>query len=277
MMLRGAVVTLLAAAALGVPAPAAARPADPDSHWFPRAAAAPVLRRAAVPVTVMSFNACGGVCRRGEIRRTAAGIVGTAASHRASVILLQELCHAQFTAVRKSLPGWSGRFAAQTTTKGCGRDRRFGVAVLTRGKLSGATVERLPTTAGSEARLLLGATAVIGGRRTFVAVVHLSPSADEGRQAQLAAVARHLRPRERSPMIVGGDFNSMPANPGLRSFYGSMTELDRTKAPTFDLHRRKIDYIFVSPGWFSGPRARSLPTTLSDHRVYLGTTHVTGG
>ena len=41
-------------------------------------------------------------------------------------------------------------------------------------------------------RALLGVTAVLAGRRTFVATVHLSPSPAAGLDTQLATVAHYL-------------------------------------------------------------------------------------
>ena len=96
-------------------------------------------------------------------------------------------------------------------------------------------------------------------------------------------------PRSGRPVIVGGDFNSLPGYAGLSQFYaravggsGRFIEMDemrggtaaRSGAPTFDIAGRKIDYVFASEDLFARPRAVSLPTTMSDHRVYIGTAQV---
>jgi endonuclease/exonuclease/phosphatase family metal-dependent hydrolase len=249
-------------------------------------------------VSVMSFNVCGGACRRGEVARTAAYTARTAVTRHASVVLLQELCYSQFLRVRSLLAtrGYSAEFAAATRSTACDDDdhehgRGFGVAVLVRGASHGRVVKPLPTPSGVEKRLMLGVTADVGGRSTFVAVVHLSPSPAAGLERQLAVVARYLNPKASRPLIVGGDFNSLPDNPGLSRFYsaavggtGRFIEADETRtgrpvrggAATFDTAARKIDYIFLSDEWFRHPRAKSLATTMSDHHVYIGTARVTG-
>jgi endonuclease/exonuclease/phosphatase family metal-dependent hydrolase len=253
-------------------------------------AAAPVRRRPSVNVSVMSFNVCGGVCRHGEVARTAAFTATTAVRRRASVVLLQELCYSQYVRVRSLLArhGYTGRFARATSAGRCDdRDGRhgagFGVAVLVKGKASGTVVRRLPTARDSEPRVLLGTTATVGGRRTFVAVVHLSPSPRAGLARELRSVAAYLTPRADRPVIVGGDFNALPAYPGLNRFYsaesggtGRFVEMDRrhAAAPTFDIAGRKIDYVFVSAGLFAQHRAISIGTAMSDHRVYIGTARV---
>ncbi len=253
-------------------------------------AAVPVARRPSARVTVMSFNVCGGVCRGGEVTRTAEFTASTAVRRRASVVLLQELCFSQYVRVRALLArhGYTGRFAASTDAGRCddhdrGHGRGFGVAVLVRGGASGAVVRRLPTPPGVESRVMLGTTATVGGRRTFVAVVHLSPSPKAGLAGQLRAVAAYLTPRADRPVIVGGDFNALPAYAGMNRFYardaggaGRFTEMDRRHggAPTFDVADRKIDYVFVSEGHFAGHRAVSVGTDMSDHRVYIGTARV---
>ncbi len=309
---RGAIVALLTlvSAVTGLPAGdagAAVRPDPADaggtggrSPAYARTgdgmSAAAVARRPSVHVSVMSFNVCGGVCRGGEVDRTAAFAAGTAVRRGASVVLLQEICHSQYVRVHALLAkrGWTGRFAAQASAGMCdnhdrGHGRGFGVAVLVRGKASGTVVKRLPTPAGVEGRVMLGTTATVGGRRTFVAVVHLSPSPAAGLAGQLRTVAGYLTPRAGRPLIVGGDFNALPTYAGLTRFYpraaggtGRFTELDqhrtgvaaRSGAPTFDIAGRKIDYVFVSEGLFAQPRAVSIGTAMSDHRVYIGTARI---
>jgi endonuclease/exonuclease/phosphatase family metal-dependent hydrolase len=256
------------------------------------------VRHPVVEVSVMSFNVCGGVCHRGEVERTARYTARTALARNASVVLLQELCYGQFLRIRSLLAadGFSGSFATATQSAGCAsgdpRHRKgFGVAVLVRGSLWGRVVKPLPTPAGVEKRLLLGVTADVGGRETFVAAVHLSPSPAAGLDGQLAALARYLNPKASRPVIVGGDFNALPDNPGLGGLYsaavggtGRFTETDemRTGVParggaaTFDTDGRKIDYVFVSAEWFDREWARSVATSMSDHHVYLGSARVVG-
>jgi endonuclease/exonuclease/phosphatase family metal-dependent hydrolase len=250
--------------------------------------------RPATRIKVMSFNVCGGVCRRGEVTRTSAYTARTALRHKASVVLLQELCYSQFVRIRALLgkAGYTARFAAGTEAGACDNTdplhgKGFGVAILVRGKSTGSVVKRLPTRSGAEGRVLLGTTATVGGQPTFVAVVHLSPSERDGRSGQLRTVADYLRDRTRHPVIVGGDFNAVPTNAGVGRFYGRAAGgtgrfieanqhrrggvTARSGGATFDPRGTKIDYIFFTEGRYEQPAAVSAATAMSDHRVYIGT------
>src|SRR4051812_12056708 len=145
----------------------------------PARAASPVVR-ARPAVTVLSFNACGAACRHGEIGQTARGIVTTALREDAAVVLLQELCQGQYDRVHAELAGhgFTGRFAPAAHAHACGGG--FGVAILVRGAVGEAVTLPLPTNPRYERRALLGVTTTLGGRRTFVATVHLSPSPAAG-------------------------------------------------------------------------------------------------
>jgi endonuclease/exonuclease/phosphatase family metal-dependent hydrolase len=205
-------------------------------------------------------------------------------------VLLQELCYSQYRRVHALLArrGFSGRFAAQTHSPACANDDAehgtgFGVAVLVRGRISRSVVDHLPTTPGAERRVLLGVTASIDGRSAFVAGVHLSPAPRDGRRQQLRAVEEFVRPRADGVAIVGGDFNTLPDDPGLRPMFARFTELDETgvgNAEKMDLPTyaaKKIDYVFLSAGHFAEPRASTVVTRMSDHRVYLGAAAVSRG
>jgi endonuclease/exonuclease/phosphatase family metal-dependent hydrolase len=230
----------------------------------------------------MSFNVCGGICRHGEVASTARFVARVATERGVGVVLLQELCYSQFRQVRSLLArrGFSGRFEAQTRSPACANDDTrhgtgFGVAVLVRGHITHSVVDHLPTSPGVEHRVLLGVTTRIAGRPTFVAGVHLSPSPLDTLREQLAAVERFVRSRSGHPAIVGGDFNTVPGDPALEPMFARFTELDETRArhsemgdlPTFAA--KKIDYVFLSR--FVEPRASTVVTAMSDHRVLLGT------
>jgi endonuclease/exonuclease/phosphatase (EEP) superfamily protein YafD len=83
--------------------------------------------------------------------------------------------------------------------------------------------------------------------------------------------------------IVGGDFNTLPDDPALRPMFARFTELDETgvgNAEKMDLPTyaaKKIDYVFLSDGHFAEPRASTVVTRMSDHRVYLGAAAVSRG
>lgn len=297
-------VGVLAAAMSLVALPADASPATaspalaatPYAVTRPPAAAQRVAKLATPDVTVMSMNVCGVVCRRGEVKNTAAYAARTARNRAASVVMFQELCYSQFVRIRSLLKkhGYTGRFGTATRAGTCdNHDRRygtgFGVAVFARGATSGTALKRLPTPKGYEPRVLIGTYAKVGGRRTFVASVHLAPSSRGGLDAQLKSLSAYLNQRAAAPAIVGGDFNAVPTHPGLTKIYsrpaggtGRYLEMDerrggkpaRAGAPTFDAGNRKIDYIFAAERWFANPRATSYRTTMTDHRVYIGKVRV---
>ncbi|MGX6603949.1 endonuclease/exonuclease/phosphatase family protein [Micromonosporaceae bacterium Da 78-11] len=245
----------------------------------------------AYEIGVMSFNVCGGVCRHGEVAWTAGNIADAALEHRASAVMLQELCYSQYVRVISLLEprGFIGYFASQRDSRTCANDdashgKGFGVGVLTRGPISDPVVRRLPTVPGVEGRLFLGVTTMLAGRSTFVASLHLSPSLTEGRDRQLAAVADLIGPLTDRPAIIGGDFNTLADDPGLGRYYspsvggsGGFTELDETrngnpeKGGSATFADRKIDYVFLSTGHFTAQRAESIPNRFSDHRLYVGT------
>ncbi|AGZ40522.1 endonuclease/exonuclease/phosphatase family protein [Actinoplanes friuliensis] len=271
-----ATVILLVTGAASVNEPAtniaAGGEAVPESGRAVRPAPAPTVR-------VMSFNTCGAACNDGEVPRTAAYLARTVIAQRSEVVFLQELCRSQFRKIQSltRTRGYQAIFAAQTRSRRCGGD--FGVALLVRGKTWGKVVRRLPGRPGFERRVLLGAQAQVAGRQTFVAVVHTSPSVRAGRPRQLRAVADFLRPYASGPAIVGGDFNTLPGDPGLSGLLsrtaggtGRYLELDQLRRrPTFETVSRKIDYIFASESSFASPAAAGLRTTMSDHRIYVGT------
>jgi endonuclease/exonuclease/phosphatase family metal-dependent hydrolase len=250
------------------------RPSSPDSAVGARGDAYGKLG-------LMSFNVCGGVCRHGEVATTARFVAKVATRRDVGVVLLQELCYTQFRRVRALLArhGFSGRFEAQTQSPACANDdprhgTGFGVAVLVRGHISHSVVDHLPTSPGVEHRVLLGVTATIAGRPTFVAGVHLSPSPRETLREQLRAVERFAGSRAGHPAIVGGDFNTVPGDPALGPMFARFTELDETRAGNPEIGDRptyaakKIDYVFLSQ--FVEPQATTVVTAMSDHRVYVG-------
>jgi endonuclease/exonuclease/phosphatase family metal-dependent hydrolase len=251
---------------------------------------------AATTVSAMSYNVCGAVCHRGEVKTVAAFAANKVTSKGVAVAFLQELCYSQYKQIQSIVAkkGYSTLYTSTTHSARCdNHDKRygtgFGMAILVKGASWGRTVLRLPVTPGHEGRALLGATTRIGGRSTFVAVVHNSPTAEAGLDPQLRTLASYLDAKASKPTIVGGDFNAMPQNPGMAGFYsrgaggtGKFTELDETHhgksarsgAATFRGGNRKIDYIFVSRQHFGSPKADSNATAMSDHCVLSGTARV---
>jgi endonuclease/exonuclease/phosphatase family metal-dependent hydrolase len=248
---------------------------------------------AATSVSALTFNICGVVCHKGEVMSISRYTANKVIAQNASVAFLQEICYSQYRQIRALVEkkGYTAVYASQTTSGSCDNydrqhGRGFGTAILVKGKASGRTVLPLPTPAGYEKRNLLGTTARVGGRWTFVAVVHASPSAAAGLDKQLKTMATFLNAKSTTgPVIFGGDFNALPNSPGMAAFYspaaggtGRFTELDQNRygvsaragAPTFDVAQRKIDYVFVSAARFTAPSATVGLTSMSDHRIYVG-------
>ena len=251
---------------------------------------------ASARVSAMTLNICGVVCNKGEVARVASFVANKTITNKLSVAFIQELCYSQYRRIKTLVEakGYSTVYTSTTTSGQCNNhDDRwgtgFGMAILVKGRSWGRVVVPLPVTRGAEKRSLLGANASIGGRSTFVAVVHNSPTAKEGLDAQLKAVAKFLNGKAAKPVIAGGDFNALPDNPGIGALYsakaggsGRFTELDeehhgpsaRSGEATFDASRRKIDYLFVSGAHFKDPHGDSAATSISDHCVYQGTARV---
>jgi endonuclease/exonuclease/phosphatase family metal-dependent hydrolase len=253
---------------------------------------------AASSVSAMTFNVCGAVCNRGEVNRLASFTASKVTLSKVTVAFLQELCYSQYHRIKELVEpaGYTTLYASTTSSGYCDNDDNrwgtgFGMAIVVKGKTKGRVVVPLPVARGAERRSLLGGVATIGGRATFVAVVHNSPTVEQGLTKQLTKVATYLNWKaSRHPVIAGGDFNAMPDSPGMAALYsphaggtGRFTELDelhhngsaaRSGEATFDAARRKIDYLFVSAKHFRSPHADSSPTAISDHCVYSGTARI---
>ncbi|MEU4241738.1 endonuclease/exonuclease/phosphatase family protein [Actinoplanes sp. NPDC026619] len=263
MRIRRLVLSLFAAAATvvaGAPAPAQAAPP---------------------PVRAVTFNICGNVCRHGETSDTSANIAYRIYKLGASVAMLQEVCYSQFLALQTRLApfGYRATFAPADTGGQCDNydtkhGRAFGVALVARGSFASRVIYRLPSPYGeAEGRVVLGATAVLRRRTVFVVTTHTTTSGPN-RDAQLSALRRWLTPiAATSPVIFGGDLNSMPEDSALDGFYTSFVEANRDRQKvltTFIPVPRKIDYLFASPGFLTPVGVARANTGYSDHCMYLG-------
>jgi endonuclease/exonuclease/phosphatase family metal-dependent hydrolase len=230
----------------------------------------------------MTFNACGNVCRQGEVEITTSNIAYQIRARRVAVAMLQELCYSQFLGVRDKLAGYGYSALFATGTKGghCAdhdhkHGRAFGVALIAHGRLSGAVAHRLvsPSPVRPETRMVLGATVHLPGRTVFAVTTHTSPSGPN-LSWQMNAIDRWLAPvAARRPVLFGGDLNSMPSNPDLDGFYASFDEANGTRTDpltTFITAPRKIDYLFGSRDYLNRRGAGTACGPYSDHCVYFG-------
>jgi endonuclease/exonuclease/phosphatase family metal-dependent hydrolase len=241
-----------------------------------------VPAQAAPPaVRVLTYNACGNVCRLGEYELTTRNIAYQIQTRKASVTMIQELCFTQFLRLRSRLAayGYSAVFGAATTGKHCANDAQghgkgFGVAIVARGAMAGQIVRQLPTpyAAEPEGRVALGVTVRLPGRTVFVVTTHTAP---RGRNlgAQMTALRHWLGPIAAvRPVLFGGDLNSLPRSTQMDGFYQAFHEADdrMNPRPTFAQSNRKIDYLFASRSHFTARGAATTCTGYSDHCLYFG-------
>ena len=256
--------------------------------WCALLTAAPA-HAAPLPVRVMTFNICGNVCRHGEVAATTGNIAYQIRTRHVGIAMLQEVCYAQFLGVQARLAryGYTAVFGRASSGGRCDdHDREhgtgFGVALIAKSRLTGTVVRALPSpsTARAERRVLLGATARVGGRSVYVVTTHTAPGGPN-LAAQMAAIGRYLSPIAAArPVIFGGDLNSLPDNATLNDFYGpryggrgAFREADDTRVdplPTFATVPRKIDYLFAGQRFFAPRGATVAGTRYSDHRMYIG-------
>lgn len=234
------------------------------------------------PLLTMTFNACGNVCRHGEVNLTASNIAYQIRARDVSVAMLQELCYSQFIGVRARLARYGYQAIFATGAKGAhcadqdrAHGRAFGIALLARGRLSGAVAHQLIGTSpvNPEQRMVLGADVRLNGRRIFAVTTHTSPSGPN-LPAQMSAIERWLAPIAATrPVLFGGDLNSQPGDHDLDGFYATFREAngDRANRPaTFLPSARKIDYLFVSKDYLARRNVGTACGGYSDHCMYFG-------
>ncbi|MCU7729140.1 endonuclease/exonuclease/phosphatase family protein [Actinoplanes sp. KI2] len=231
-------------------------------------------------VRVVTFNVCGNVCRHGEVSATSSNVAYRIRKAGASMVMLQELCYSQFLGIQGLLAryGYTAEFAAATRGGHCDDDdrkhgRAFGIALLTRGTVTGWLFHRLPNPEGdAEERVVLAARVRLPGRWILAATTHTSRGGSL--PAQLDAIRRWLVPLAANrPLVFGGDLNISPEDPAMDAFYAAFHEanVDRENPmPTFIEPARKIDYLFGSKGYLTPVGVGRSDTGYSDHDMYIG-------
>jgi endonuclease/exonuclease/phosphatase family metal-dependent hydrolase len=238
-------------------------------------------------IRLVQFNMCGYACNDDH---DAAGAVDALADYRPEAASLNEVCRGQLGAVVAGLQrqGWAmdARFLV-TAPAACGGDD-YGIAVLTRSRIVDTDTltyrEQSPGTL--ERRGLLCAQAALGGRPTRVCSTHLVSAGEDRsaniRRGQLVAAAR-LTGSYRLPVVLMGDFNMAPDDPGMAALYtsahggasGAFDEVDQSG----DLCRcgaathssgAKLDYVFVTARDFVARGASVVDSASSDHDVLRG-------
>lgn len=130
---------------------------------------------------------------------------------------------------------------------------------------------------------MASAVSGIDGKALVVCVTHISFAAGNiGAQIDTVATILSGLPGD-EPVLLGGDFNTDPADDRLDPLYGNtgrarFTEADQAddlNDTTFAMH--KLDYIFLADGHWSAARATAIDAGrgLSDHSALLATATVT--
>ncbi len=194
--------------------------------------AGPAAAAADAPVSLVSYNVCGGwlgmpdgsgnprcrstladTAQAPDVRADvwAADAVKTAGLAGTDVIMLQELCKGQYDALLKDgLSGYAGHFASRQTYEGCGAwgaDTAIGQAVFFRAaapeQIQGSSVK---VTTVDDERLAVCAKGPVRGRHTFACSVHLSKATATGDMPELLG---HISANAGgASVIVAGDFNA---------------------------------------------------------------------
>ena len=230
----------------------------------------------------MTWNLCGSVCWkrgasgsqyptrdfRGETTLRSAQVAAAVRSYGATVLLTQETCAGQYTAILHLLgAGWSGSFKSSNRSGNCkGGSTKVGLAIFTKGP---QTHYRYTWLASDGVRAWYSLCVDWSGMP--VCNVHIRayvPSAEKARQAALTVAAVGG-----GRAILGGDFNQGPTGSGIRlARAAGFREVDeRDNEPTSPGSVAKIDHIFVrGAAGVDGDSAPYLRGSISDHRLLRG-------
>ena len=221
-----------------------------------------------VRLRVLTYNIRSGTDMLGRPRMNeqAAVMRGTAAD----LVLLQEVSsreQAERLGSLVKLPYIAFGAARQTSTG------EFGNALLCRWPLE--HVENHAVAAGwpiSQARAVLAATMIAGGRRIHAIAAHFGLLPGEPELS--ARVVLSVAAAREGPLIVGGDLNRPLAGAACHRWLrgvlvDSAGEYSRAGEPTFPALRPllRLDYVYVRELLVQA--ARVVPSSASDHRPLL--------
>lgn len=237
-------------------------------------------RPAAVTITAMSWNVCGGPgCPSGAapdrlakdiVQRMRATEVG-GRTVRTNAVLLQEICEGQVSTVKKAMTGWSWAFASSPGGEKCAEGQgHAGVAIGTDAKLTQHEQTKLPAPAGHTRIALCGE---VPSWTTRVCVTQLGTSEDAQWRRKEAGALSTLAGTGR--VLVGGDLADSPDSSALDPLYAAYAECDqsgssRTGAKTRQTWQGtavvKTDYLFIAKSASVSCSVPADTTKSSDHR-----------
>lgn len=143
----------------------------------------------------------------------------------------------------------------------------YGIGILSSRPYIRVEKTMLPkATDNEEARALLLAEVELSNTDTIVfACTHIDFTTPQTQMQQCRTVAERLG-TERYPVIVGGDFNSLPDSPEIGTFSSWAKLCPEGLTHPADAPQMQIDYLWGYPAsaW-KLQRSKILPVTLSDH------------
>ncbi|MFF2026343.1 endonuclease/exonuclease/phosphatase family protein [Streptomyces sp. NPDC058171] len=206
----------------------------------------------------LSYNVCGASCSIYQRSKPAwrDKVIGAMDAWDTDLLMLQELCHGQWTLLRDALanrssggPAYDSVWgAALGSTSGCakwGSDTRYGLAVFAKGGQGAIdhgsrTVTLLDKPSAGEQRILLCARARVTGRDVRACNTHLDYRGDNPRvQAAQVAAATRAFADQGDPVVLAGDFNMLPKDARMGSLYnhgggtGAFQEVDENDKSHF--------------------------------------------
>ena len=240
------------------------------------------------PIRVLVFNIHAGKDAKGVDNLE--GVARLVTSTRADLVLLQEVDRGttrsgnvdQIDRLATST-GYAPAFAPSLVSYQGGQ---YGIAALAREFLGYQATIPLAVTpvqtrsGGSrEPRVALLAYATVRGMSWRFVNTHVDPSDAAARGHELRQVAAVAREQHQSgrPLLVGGDLNATPDDPGLAALRDAglrdaWVECGRGDGFTFpaDAPVKRIDYLWLG-GSLQCASAEVLASTVSDHRPLLVT------
>jgi endonuclease/exonuclease/phosphatase family metal-dependent hydrolase len=237
-------------------------------------------------LAVLQFNMCGDAC--GTHFAVVNDLEKEIRQHpqQPFFVTLDEACRSQYDKLTADL-SYRGYFAT-TIRDRCWDGTDYGVAVLVRSAdVSLVGVWALPNPTEMEPRALACVRSSLDGEPLVGCVTHLDTD-PKNTPSQVAAVARHASGIA-GPVIVGGDFNALPANPAMRPLYDRFDEAGAPAdaftsgcsaahcgtAAGYRHPTRKIDYVFLSRGDFTALGAVPTNAPHSDHTPLWATATLT--